>query len=220
MRASVPPSGDGRDLARLPGMRWLLHLFVALAMALQLGCSGADTLDDRPTADGQRLTVPIGLTNQVTAIPPKGAKRLDVQTWVQQLGQERAIIYRVNREARPERGLQAAVDAALAEIGKTGQGGVERDEPLQLGDLDARHVRATDLKGTPPTSLWMVLAEAEDGLYSAVVLGQLDDMRKFEKQNMEFLSSIRILDALGAPVPRSQPADDLDPPDAATPTIP
>ncbi|MBI5611325.1 MAG: hypothetical protein HY902_20805 [Deltaproteobacteria bacterium] len=196
----------------------ILPILFAISTALLLACSGADTLEDRPVADGQRLTVPIGDVNQATVIPPKGTKRLDLQTWVQQLGQDRLLLYRVHRAAAPEGGLQSAVDAALAELGKQGQGGVERDSTLQLGDLDARHIRATDLKASPPTSLWMVATEAEDGIYTALVLGQLDDVRKFEQQNMDFLTSLRILNAQGAPASRPQPADDLAPPDAPTPT--
>ncbi len=199
-------------------MARILPTALVLLVALLLGCSSPDTLDDRPVADGQRLTVPIGLTNQATVIPPKGTKRIDLQTWVQQLGQDRLLLYRVHRAAAPEGGLQSAVDAALSELGKQGQGGVERDSTLVLGDLDARHIRATDLKANPPTSLWMVLTEAEDGLYTALVLGQLDDVRKFEQQNMDFLTSLRILTAQGAPAARPQPADDLTPPDAPTPT--
>lgn len=208
----------------LAAMRRLTaNTFLALTLWLvgwAAGCSSAQQLDDLPRSDGGRVLVPIGELVQVTVTPPKGSRVVDFQTWINPLGQDRVLLYRVWRGPTPEGGAQAAVDRALADIGREGQAGVERDDRVYLDDLEARLVRVTDLKGQPPTSLWMILAEAEDGLYTASVLGQLDDVRKAEKENIAFLKSLRILAPVGAPrTPRpARPEDDLAPPTDATPS--
>lgn len=170
---------------------------VTLTAALLAACSSPQELGNLPTTSGDRLTVPIGRQNQVTFAPPKGWKQVEDQTWALSLGQDRVLLMRANLSAEPEGGLDGFIDQQLKEVGKLGQGGAERDERVMLDDLEGRLLKVVDLKNRPPVALWMVAAVAEDGLYTATVLGPLDDLRKRGDEVEKALRSLRIAPPVG-----------------------
>ncbi len=172
--------------------------------------------DDYPTATGERLTAPIGILNQVTLSPPKGWKQIEPQTWALSLGQDRLMVMKANLATGIEGGADSFVDKQLNELGKLGQGGTERDERLPLGDLEGRLIKVVDLRNRPPVGLWMMAADAEDGLFTLTVLGPLDDLRKHGPAIDAALQSLRIAPPVG--LTRETPKkpvieDDLPTPD-------
>ena len=194
-----------------------LPFMVALAMALVPAC-GQPMVPDYPTVDGQKVTAPVGILNQVTLSPPKGWKQIEPHTWALPLGQDRLVILKANLATGIDGGAGSFVDKQLQELGKNGQGGTESDERLVLGDLDARLIKVVDLRNRPPMGLWMVAADAEDGLFTLTVLGPLDDLRKHAGAIDACLASLRIAPPVGVQrdVPKRPPIeDDLVPPDRA-----
>ncbi|MBM4345359.1 MAG: hypothetical protein FJ100_18465 [Deltaproteobacteria bacterium] len=155
-------------------------------------CAGPQVQPAIAETSGARLGVAIGRTNSVSAAPPKGARIVDAQTWLVPVGADRGIVLRVHRGEVPEGGSGPYVDSLLLALGKAGQAGVERDEPLRIGDLDGRAVEAVELRNRPAMALWLVLAEAEDGLYTATAYGQRDDLRSQAAMVRAFLSSLRV----------------------------
>lgn len=200
--------------------RWLAAITLTVGFAGAFGC-GQQVMPDFPVVNGERLTAPIGILNQVTLSPPKGWQQIEPQTWALALGQDRVLVMKANLATGIEGGADSYVDKQLHEIGKLGQGGTERDERVKLGDLDARLIRVVDLRNRPPVGLWMMAADAEDGLFTLTVLGPLDDLRKHGAAIETSLQSLRIAPPVG--VTREAPKqpvieDDLDP--AARPASP
>ncbi len=169
---------------------WIIAVLMVAALAC--ACAGPQVQPPIAEATGQRVDVAIGRANLASAAPPKGAKVVDAQTWLLALGVDRGIVLRVHRGDLPEGGAVPYVDSLLRALGKAGQAGVERDEPCRLGDLDARAVHAVELRNKPAMALWLVIAEAEDGLYTATAYGQRDDLRANAAQVQAFLTSLRI----------------------------
>lgn len=176
-------------------LRWLPVVSLLIVSA----CS-APQLPEPQFTSGQPLTLPLGAQNLATIAPPKGCQIADAQTWAWLLGQDRAIIFRLHRGNVPEGGGEAYVNSLLQALGKSGEAGVERDEPLKLGDLDARAIEAVELRKKPAMALWMVVAEAEDGLYSATAYGERDDLQRKAKEVRAYLASLRI-SPRAAPLP-------------------
>ena len=193
--------------------RHLSRLFFATGFTVATwACSGQIAPQPLPEVSGGRLVVPIGQSNVVSAVPPKGCKIIDDQTWLWPLGQDRGIVMRVHRSETPPGGTKPYVDSLIGALGKTGQAGLERDEQLRLGDLDARAVEATELRNKPAMALWLVIAEAEDGLYTATAYGERDDLRRKSSEIRGFLSSLRVEARDGAvriPI-ATTPTDPLD----------
>lgn len=180
----------------LNSRRWLAAIALTMGLAALSGC-GQQVLADYPTVNGERLTAPIGILNQVTLSPPKGWQQIEPQTWALSLGQDRVLVMKANLATGIEGGADSFVDKQLQEIGKLGQGGTERDERALLGDLDARLIRVVDLRNRPPIGLWMMVVEAEDGLFTLTVLGPLDDLRKHSAAIETALQSLRIAPPVG-----------------------
>lgn len=193
--------------------RRLATMVLSIGIAAQSGC-GQQVLPDFPKVSGERLTAPIGILNQVTLSPPKGWQQIEPQTWALSLGQDRLLVMKANLATGIEGGADSYVDKQLHEIGKLGQGGTERDERVKLGDLDARLIRVVDLRNRPPVGLWMMAADAEDGLFTLTVIGPLDDLRKNSAEIETALNSLRIAPPAGVTreAPKRPPVeDDLDP---------
>lgn len=205
-------------------MRWnslLLVMAVALAMPALTACSAPATLDALPTADGAPVRVPVGIQTTVTVQPPKGVRVVDPQSWVWQLGQDRAILLRVQQNPEPDGGVKAFFDSQIEALNREGSAGIERDEVVMLGDLEARLVQAVELRGQPATALWLIVTGAEDGMYIASAAAPIDVMRSKSKEVLAFLTSLRIqppagVTRNGAPVRMN--GDDVTPPDDATPS--
>lgn len=174
-------------------MAFRAHIVVVLALATAAAaCAGPQVAAPIMEATGERTAVPIGRANAVSAAPPKGAKVVDAQTWLIAVGPDRGVVLRVHRGEIPEGGAVPYVDSLLKALGKSGQAGVERDEPVKLGDLDARAVEAVELRNKPAMALWLMVAEAEDGLYTATAYGQRDDLRSQAATVRAFLTSLRV----------------------------
>ena len=184
-----------------------------------LGCSAPEN-PPLELSDGKRVLVPIGDRNVVTVEPIAGAGIADGQTWALLLGQSRALVLRVYRAPEPEGGGDKYVDSLLAALGKSGQADVEGDVRIKLGDLDARLVKAVELRNKPALALWMVIAVAEDGLYTASVYGERDVIVEKTKEVEGFLRSLRIDNRDGSPVrpARKMDGDDVEPPAELTST--
>jgi hypothetical protein len=196
-------------------------VWIAAGMTLVSACTAAPVVDTAPVADGQRVTVPIGTLNQVSLEPPKGARRLDPQTWLWSSGPDQAVVLRVQQNPEPEGGTTAYVDRQLAVIHEGGDAGVERDERMQLGDLEARRVHAVELRKQPPAALWLVIATAEDGMFVISAAGPRDLLRTRSRELDAFLASVRILPPAAAErvaAPYAAPADDIAPPAAVSAT--
>lgn len=174
-------------------MEWLYRLSIAVAVACTAACSTPVTGEPGVMSDGKRVHVPIGMVNQLSLEPPKGARRLDAQTWLWSFGANRTVVLRAQQNAEPEGGAMAYVDRQIAEMNQGGEAGVERDETLLLGDLEARRVDAVELRQKPPTSLWLVIATAEDGMFVISAAGPRDEMRAHSQELDAFLRSVRIL---------------------------
>lgn len=166
--------------------------------------------------DGSRIGLP-GMRASVQV--PKGFEVVDDRTWVQKLGQDRGVILRVHQQPEPPEGADRHVDKLIQDLEKQGEAGVETDRTVPLGDLDGRLVQAIELRRRPPAALWLVVAVAEDGLYTVSVAGPADELRKRRTEFEGFLQSLRVLQPAGPPVPRDKPIeDDLLPPEGVTPS--
>lgn len=199
-----------------PARLALLRPLSGLAMlSVLVGCGGpeAPTL---PTTDGRPVTVPLASTLQVRVAVPKGCKVLDGSLWACQHGPDRVALLRVARQQEPDEGTDAYLDKLVRDLGKNGQAGVERDERVALGDLEARRIDAVALREKPATAIWLLAAAAEDGLYTASVAGAAGDLREKAKEYEAFLLSLRITTASGA-TPRQGGSADLLPEDEVEP---
>lgn len=199
---------------RQPARHRIGTALLVLALAAFPGCS-QQIMADYPTVNGERLTAPIGILNQVTLSPPKGWQQLEPHTWALSLGQDRVLVMKANLATGIEGGAEAFVDKQLQELGKLGQGGTERDDRVLLGDLDARLIKVVDLRNRPPMGLWMMAADAEDGMFTLTVLGPLDDLRKNGPAIDTALLSLRVAPPAGVQrdaAPKPPVDDDLAPP--------
>jgi len=197
----------------MPDRPRLCRPFAAALAASALSACAAPQSAPSIVADGGRALVPIGVVNVVSAAPPAGSRLIETGTWAWPVGSERAIVLRVHRSDEPAGGGDAYVDSLVQALGKGGRAGVERDARIRLGDLDARRIDAATLRERPPIGLWMVIAAAEDGLYTATAYGLRDDLRARQVEIDAYLASLRV----EAPTP-PRPAVAPDP-DDPTPAV-
>lgn len=183
---------------------WLIAKGILLALlGTILACSGK-TLVDLPVTTGGRRTLPAAPGS--VEVPP-GLRIVDPQTWALPLPDGKVIGLRLQRLPDPDGGAMAQVDKLIRQMEKTGQAGVERDAVVQLGDLEGRLVQAVDLGKEDPQALWLVVAVAEDGVYTASVAGPATEVRSRRGMLEGFLLSLRV--PVPGRVPAPAPADPL-----------
>jgi hypothetical protein len=163
----------------------LLHALAAFA------CAGPAANSDKATGD----RVDIG---PASVVPPKGWRKLETLGWMLPLDEYRALVLRVNRIQEPDQGADAHVDQLLADVRKSGTADVEADRNVMLGDLDGRLIQTVETQGSDPQALWLIVALAEDGLYTASAVGPAAEMHKRRTEIEAFLLSLRV-----APLRRS-----------------
>jgi hypothetical protein len=84
-------------------------------------------------------------------------------------------VLRVERGAMNPQDLDGAMERTLAGVEAGGTWGVARRQGAALGELEGWWVELTELRppvGEPGRSLWQVSVAAEDGVYSASLLGE------------------------------------------------
>ena len=189
-----------------------------VVLLLLTGCSGADTVSDLPKTDGERHPL-IGAPH-ASVIVPKGLDTAAPLTWVWH-APEGPILLTVRRQQEPLDGMNAQLDREIRKMQEGGDADVMADRTLPLGDLEGRLVEATTLrKEDPPTSLWLLLCVAEDGMYALTIAGPTGAIKDRRKELTAFMESLRVL-PVQTTLPQQQkraPVPDLvEPPMALTP---
>jgi hypothetical protein len=199
------------DVTRIP------HIWIGLLALLFLGCSGAEITQELPRTDGERHPL-IGAPH-ASVIVPKGLEVAAPLTWVWRIP-EGPILLTVRRQQEPQDGMNAQLDREIRKMQEGGDADVMADRTLPLGDLEGRLVEATTLrKEDPPTSLWLLLCVAEDGMYALTIAGPTGAIKDRRKELTAFIESLRVLPVQNVlPQPQPAPVPDLvEPPMAATP---
>ncbi len=198
-----------RHVSRLQGLLFTLLLAC-------VACSGAETAAELPKTDGQRHVL-LGAPH-ASVIVPKGLDVAAPLTWVWQTN-DGAILLTVRRQQEPPDGMNAQLDHVIRQMQQGGEADLMGDRSVQLGDLEGRLVEATTLrKADPPTSLWLMLCVAEDGMYALTVAGPTVALKERRKELLQFVESLRIASPQDHTAVPTQPVPDLvAPPDAETP---
>jgi hypothetical protein len=153
-------------------------------------CSGAETAPDLPKTDGQRHVL-LGAPH-ASVIVPKGLEVAAPLTWVWQTN-DGGILLTVRRQQEPPEGMNVQLDHVIRQMQQGGEADLMGDRIVQLGDLEGRLVEATTLrKADPPTSLWLMLCVAEDGMYALTVAGPTVAIRDRRKDLLMFVESLRV----------------------------
>jgi len=192
----------------------LLLLYAALALA---ACSGVETMDELPKTDGLRH--PLLGAPHVSVVVPKGLDVVQPLTWLWQT-EDGPILLTVRREQEPADGMNAGLDREIRALEQGGQAELADDRAVQLGDLEGRVVEATTVrKDQPPTSAWLMVCVAEDGMYVLTVAGPASAIKDRRPELLAFIESLRIASPADRPSPPPQaPVPDLvEPPTAVTP---
>ncbi len=158
-----------------PGLVLALHRSTAGA-SLALLCACATAAATPPpridTAwlefrDGPRQT--ITGTDVSLEVPAPFERASDRVFWVRKDGQVLALLQIEVLDPAPEHGADGVVDAKTREVRRTGVGGVVRDEPVELGDLDGRLVEIIEVVGVERGALLMLATETERALVVATL---------------------------------------------------
>jgi hypothetical protein len=169
------------------------------ALVGAVGCSSAPQLasiEQLPAADGQRHPIS---GSQASLVVPRDFRIVEPTTWVWPLGQNRAIVLRVQRAQEPEAGLQATLDAQVRAIEQQGEAGIERDQMVPVGDLEGRLLEAVELRRRPPQARWVLTVLAEDGVYTLSLDGEAEELRRRQTVLEATLRSLRV------PLPKPTP---------------
>lgn len=159
------------------------------------GCAGAQAvpqpidLTQVQLERGDRVSVgPAGVSMRV---PKPFERRADRAFTLSQGGQ---IIALLSIEIHPlgDRDGDAALDARLEAIRRSGIAGIVVDEQVELGDLDGRLVEAIDLIGARRSGLLLVAVEAEPGLVIAQVVAPAEVIKHARAELVAALTSLRI----------------------------
>lgn len=192
-------------------------LVLTLLLALT-ACSGAETVPDLPKTDGQRHAL-LGAP-YASVIVPKGLDVAAPLTWLWP-SNDGALLLTVRRQQEPVDGMNAELDRVIRKMQEGGEADVMGDRIVPLGDLEGRLVEATTLRNVdPPTSLWLMLCVAEDGMYALTVAGPTGVIKDRRKDLLTFVESLRVnvpqVPASERPTPASVP-DLVEPPSDVSP---
>ena len=165
-----------------------LLLLVALLSGM-MGCSGAEVME-YPHADGERHSI-VGAPN-ASIIVPKECEIYAPTTWVWPTP-EGPILLTLRSQQEPAEGMDAYLDKEIRATLAGGEVGLAEDKRVMVGDLEGRLLEVNTLrKQDEPTSLWMVVTVAEDGMYTTGVAGPLVAMKDRKAALRAFQLSLRV----------------------------
>ncbi len=198
-------------------MRFFSRFLQLLAALTLTACSGTDVVPELAKTDGLRH--PLLGAPHASVIVPKGLDVAAPLTWLWP-SNDGPILLTVRRQQEPGDGMNAQLDRVIRTMQEGGEADVMGDSIVQLGDLEGRLVEATTLrKQDPPTSLWLMLCVAEDGMYALTVAGPTGVIKDRRKELRAFMESLRIVSPQPQPPGQSPPVPDLvEPPTAETPS--
>lgn len=172
-----------------------------------LACGGAAPRADAPvSATATRRSV-TGAPGHVEI--PAGYAAAGPMTWTRKTAQGPVILH-VAVQSEPAEGADAELDRRLRALEREGEAGVERDERITLGDLDARLVHTVTLRAAPPLGLWLVVTAAEHGMYVVSAAGPRAALRAHQPEIEGFLRSLRVPPP-APPRPEPSKSQALDP---------
>lgn len=164
-----------------------------------------------PRTDGERHSV-VGAPH-ASLVVPKDCEIYDATTWVWTTG-EGPILLTLRRQLEPPEGMDAYLDKEIRTVLAGGEVGLSGDTRVNVGDLEGRLLEFNTLrKQVEPTTMWLLVTLAEDGMYTTGVAGPLVAVKDRQKALRAFQLSLRV----SAPAERielhQQPnAPDLVPP--------
>ncbi len=198
-------------------MRQLNRLWPWLLLFALAACSGPEVLVELPKTDGMRH--PLLGAPHVSVVVPKDMEVVQPLTWAWRTV-DGPIVLTVRRQQEPADGMNAELDREIRKMQEGGEADLMGDATLQLGDLEGRLVEATTLrKADPPTTLWLMLCVAEDGMYALTVAGPTGGIKDRRVELLAFMHSLRIVppqERTGQPAAPQVP-DLVEPPADATP---
>lgn len=152
----------------------LRRVGIAVTLALLCACAGAVATQPQRVdtawlkfSAGPRQTI-IG-TSVSLDVPLPFERASDRVFWVRKDGLVLALLQIEVVDPPPELGADGVVEAKMRDVRKSGVGGVVRDEPVELGDLDGRLVEIVEVIGVERGALLLLATDTEQALVVATL---------------------------------------------------
>jgi hypothetical protein len=171
-----------------------------IGVACLVGCSSVGPTD-APKVDAERIEFAAGKRDTArgafaTLIVPKPfVRKANHAWWIEQDGVAAALLT-VEAAPAPDIGMDAWVAMRIRKVESGGQAGVTRNERIEIQDLDARLIEASDLRGDARSAVMMVVVEDEKNLIVATIYATADVM---DAGHSHFEAALRSLELRNTP---------------------